>query len=153
YKCDRTMLGNVLVKAAADGLSIDGVCGELSGLAASNTVRVQLNKALKVKDLKRHEREMNAALAEWVPPGLSQRVLALAIDTHDEPFYGKSSAFEGYVCRGSAKAGTTHFIRVASAYLIWRDVRLTLAVTYVRSGEGMLGILKRLLRRLLTLGL
>src|SRR5712691_10911735 len=153
YKCDSQMLHHVLLKAAAEGMSIEGVCGELSGLAASNTVRVQLNKALKVKDLKRHEKNMNAALAEWLPPAVYERVLELAIDTHDEPFYGKSSTFEGYVCRGSAKAGTTHFIRLASVYLIWHDVRLTLAVTYVRSDEGMLRIVKRLLKRLVTIGL
>lgn len=153
YKCDSRMLQNVLLKAAIERKSIEGVCQELSGLAASNTVRVQMNKALKVKDLKRHEQGMNAALTEWIPSALRQRRLELAVDTHDEPFYGKSSAFNGYVCRGAAKAGTTHFIRVASVYLIWRDVRLTLAVTYVRSGEGMLRILKRLLKRLVSLGL
>src|SRR5258708_785374 len=153
YKCDSEMLRNVLLKAAAERMSIDAVCQELSGPAASNTLRVQLNKALTVKDLKRHEHGMNNALAEWLPPALYHRVLELAVDTHDEPFYGKSSAFEGYVCRGPAKAGTTHFIRVASVYLIWYDVRLTLAVTYVRTGEGMLTILKRPLKRLVAIGL
>jgi putative transposase len=153
YKCDSQMLRNMLLKAAADGLSIEVVCAELSGMAASNTLRVQLNKALNAKDLKRHEQGMNEALSEWLPSALYHRVLELAVDTHDEPFYGKSSAFDGYVCRGPAKAGTTHFIRVASVYLIWRDVRLTLVVTYVRSGEGMLCILKRLLKRLVAIGL
>jgi hypothetical protein len=38
-------------------------------------------------------------------------------------------------------------------YLIWRDVRLTLAVTYVRTGERMLPILKRLLKRVVAIGL
>jgi hypothetical protein len=153
YKCDSEMLHNVLLKAAAEGMSIETVCQELSGLAASNTLRVQLNKALNVKDLKLHEQGVNDALAEWIPPTLYARRLELAMDTHDEPFYGKSPAFEGYVCRGPAKAGTTRFIRLASVYLIWRDVRLTLAVTYVRSGEGMLCILKRLSKRLVAIGL
>ena len=153
YKCDSQMLYNVLLKAAAEGISIEAVCRELSGLAASNTLRVQLNKALNIKDLKRQEQGMNEALAEWLPAALHHRLLELAIDTHDEPFYGDSSAFEGYVCRGPAKAGTTHFIRLASVYLIWRDVRLTLAVTYVRTGEATLGIVKRLLKRVRAIGL
>jgi hypothetical protein len=153
YQCNSEMLHQVLLKAAAEGISIEAVCGELSGQAASNTLRVQLNKALKAKDLKQHEQGMNDALAEWIPASLYERRLELAVDTHDEPFYGKSAAFEGYVCRGPAKAGTTHFIRVASVYLIWRDVRLTLAVTYVQTGEGMLRILKRLLKRLVSIGL
>ncbi len=29
------------------------------------------------------------------------------------------------------KSGTTHFFRIASAYVIWHEVRLTLALTYV----------------------
>lgn len=153
YKCDRAMLHNVLLKAAAEGLSIEAVCQELSGLAASNTVRVQLNTVLDVKDLKDQERGMNEALAEWLPPALMHERLELALDTHDEPFYGKSSAFEGYVSRGAAKAGTTHFIRIASVYVIWRDVRLTLALTYVRSKEAMLCIVKRLLKQVTALGL
>jgi hypothetical protein len=153
YQCDSAMLYNILLKAAAEGISIEAVCQELSGLAASNTVRVQLNHVLKVKDLKQHEQEMNEALGEWLPSALHHRRLELAIDTHDEPFYGKSAAFEGFVCRGAAKAGTTHFIRIASVYVIWRDVRLTLAVTYVRTKEAMLRIVKRLLKRVATLGL
>ncbi len=153
YKCDSEMLRNVLLKAAAERMSIEGVCQELSGLAASNTVRVQLNKVLVVGDLKAHEQAMNAALAEWLPAGLAERRLDLAMDTHDEPFYGKHAAFDGYICRGRAKAGTTHFMRVASVYLIWKDVRLTLALTYVRPGETMLSILKRLLRRVVAIGL
>jgi hypothetical protein len=153
YKCDRAMLHNILLKAAADGLSIDAVCQELSGLAAANTVRVQLNKALNVKDLKQHEQQMNEALTEWLPPALYPRRLELALDMHDEPFYGKSSAFEEYVCRGPAKSGTTHFIRVASVYVIWRDVRLTVAVTYVRPKEPTLRIVKRLLKRVCAVGL
>jgi putative transposase len=153
YKCDRAMLCNVLLKAAADGQSIEAVCQDLSGLAASNTVRVELNKALDVKALKQHEPQMNEALTEWLPAALYPRRLELALDLHDEPCYGKSAALEGYVCRGPAKAGTTHFIRVASVYVIWRDVRLTLAVTYVRTKEATLRIVKRLLKRVAAIGL
>ena len=42
YKCDDEMLRNMLLKAAVEHLSINGVCQELSGLAASNTIQVQL---------------------------------------------------------------------------------------------------------------
>lgn len=153
YKCDSAMVVNVLLKAAADGLSIDAVCQELSGLAAANTLRVQLNKVLNVKALKQHQQQMNEALTEWLPPGLYPRRLELALDLHDEPYYGKSAALKDYVCRGPAKAGTTHFIRVASVYVIWRDVRLTLAVTYVRPKEATLCIVKRLLKRVAAVGL
>ncbi len=54
--------------------------------------------------------------------------------------------------RGQAKKGTTHFIRIATAYVIWRQVRLTLAVRYVLPGEIALENLQFLLDRLKTLG-
>jgi len=55
-------------------------------------------------------------------------------------------------CSGQAKKGTTHFIRIASAYVIWRQVRLTLALRYVLPDENALDILKILLKRLQELG-
>jgi hypothetical protein len=41
--------------------------------------------------------------------------LEVAIDFHDEPFYGKPADLRAVTCSGQAKKGTTHFIRVASA--------------------------------------
>jgi hypothetical protein len=41
---------------------------------------------------------------------------------------------------------------MATCYVIWRQVRLTLAVRYVLPGEAKLDIVKCLLRRLKTLG-
>jgi putative transposase len=55
-------------------------------------------------------------------------------------------------CGGQAKKGTTHFVRIATASVIWRQVRLTLAVHYVLPDEKTLGVLKILLERLKTLG-
>ena len=57
--------------------------------------------------------------------------LEVALDTQDEPFYGKTPALRAYTCKTRAKAGTSRFFRIASAYVIWREVRLTLALTYV----------------------
>lgn len=48
-------------------------------------------------------------------------------------------------CAGRAQYGTTHFICTATAYVIWRAVRLTLAVHYVLPDENILTLLKILL--------
>ena len=79
--------------------------------------------------------------------------LEVAIDTHDEPFYGKTSELLAYTCKDRAKAGTTHFFRIASAYVIWREVRLTLALTYVLPEDDLPSVVERLLQRLGQLGL
>ena len=89
--------------------------------------------------------EVNAALAESIPVSMKRTGLELAIDFHDEPCYAKQEALQQVTCSGKAKQGTTHFIRTASAYVIWRQVRLTLAVRYVLPAEETLHILQRLL--------
>ncbi len=152
YRCDTEMTLNVLLKAAADNSSVEAACAELEQVAASNTLREQLNNALDVADLRQHECELNAALASAIPAHLARSGLEIAIDWHDEPFYGKTPELRTYVCRGKAKQGTTRFFRIASAYLIWREVRLTLALTYVLPEHSTLEVVQRLLQRLGHLG-
>jgi hypothetical protein len=88
-----------------------------------------LNAALAEADLRQQEAEMNAALQASMPVGMPRGGLEVAIDRHDEPFYGKTPDLRAYTCKTRAKAGTSRFFRIASAYVIWREVRLTLALT------------------------
>jgi hypothetical protein len=74
-------------------------------------------------------------------------------DTHDEPFYGKTPELLTYTRKGQAKAGTTHFFRIATAYVSWHEVRLTLALTYVLPEDDLSSVVERLLQRLGHLGL
>ncbi len=152
YRCETEMTLDVLLKAAADNSSIEAACAELEQVATSNTVREQLNTALDVANLRQHECELNAALASSIPTHLLRSGLAIAIDLHDEPFYGKTPELRTYACRGKAKQGTTRFFRIASAYLVWRDMRLTLGITYVLPEHSILAVLQRLLERLTHLG-
>ena len=72
----------------------------------------------------------------------------MALDMHDEPFYGTTPALRTYVCRGEAKEGTTHFYRVATLYAMWRAVRVTLAITYVLPEESTLSVVQHLRQRM-----
>ncbi len=151
YRCRTEMVFDVLLKASAEGSSIEAVCNDLDDVADSNTIREQLNEALPIEQLRQQENEVNDALAESIPASMKRSGLELAIDFHDEPCYAKQEALRAVTCRGRAKQGTTHFIRTATAYVIWRDVRLTLAVHYVLPEENTLDIVKILLKRLRTL--
>ncbi len=148
YQCDTDMIFNILFKAATDCVSIETACNDLLNTASSNRVREHLNEQLDVCYLREQECEMNRALAEKIPDEIFEQKLEVAFDFHDEPFYGKTPELRTYTCRGKAKKGTTHFFRIASAYVIWRDIRLTLAVTYVLPEDTTLEVLKRLLFRL-----
>ena len=148
YRCDTQMLFSVLTKAALDNGSLETACDDLVDVADSNTLREQLNDALDVADLQRQEVEMNAALVADLPAELSRDGVEVAIDFHDEPFYGKTPEMRTYTCRDRAKKGTTRFFRIASASVMWRGIRLTLALTYVLPEYSTLEVVKRLLGRL-----
>ena len=124
YRCTTEMVLDVILKASAERSSIEAACQDLIGVAGSNTVREYLNAALEVVQLREQEAEMNAALAASIPKGMKREGIEVAIDLHDEPFYGQRPDLLAVTCRGQAKKGTTHFIRIASAYVIWRQVRL-----------------------------
>jgi putative transposase len=103
--------------------------------------------------LRQHEAELNAALADRLPPQIQRRGLEAAIDEHDEPFYGKTPALRAYTCHGRSRQGTTYFFRIFSAYVIYRQMRLTLAVTFALPEEKNDVVVQRLHQRLQALRL
>ncbi len=153
YRCTTGQTFDLLLKAVAEGSSLEAVCADSSGVVASNTLREQMNGALPISQLHRQESDMNAALQAAIPNGMPGGGLEVALDTHDEPFYGKTPALCAYTCKTRAKDGTTRFFRIASAYVIWQEVRLTLALTYVLPDDTLPTVVERLLTRLKRIGL
>jgi putative transposase len=152
YICKTDMILNVLIKASAENSSLEAACADLEETADSNTIREYLNEALPIKELREQEKQVNKVLESGTPEDLVRTDIEIAIDFHDEPFYGKQAGTRQVTCAGQAKKGTTHFVRIATAYIIWRQVRLTLAVRYVLPEDETLEILKFLLKRLKKLG-
>ena len=148
YKCNRELVCNVLMKAALEGMSVESMCADLLVATESNTVRAYLYAMLDVCELRRHECEMNASLAACVPSELPRQGREMALDYHDEPFYGKSPELRSYACRAQAKEGTTHVYRLASLYIMWRQVRVTLAITYVLPEDSTQQVVQRLVERM-----
>lgn len=152
YICHTEMILNVLIKASAESSSLEAVCADLEAVADSNTMREYLNAALPIQELRTQEEQVNEALAGCIPDDLVRTEVEVAIDFHDEPFSGKEEETRQVTCSAQAKKGTPHFVRIGTAYSIWRQVRLTLAVRYVLPEEKTLDILKFLLNRLKPLG-
>jgi putative transposase len=152
YCCKTDMIFDLLMKASAECSSLEAACADLEEVADSNTVREYVNKYLPADQLSDQEDEANRALAECIPEKMARKGIEIAVDFHDEPFYGRLEATRAVTCSGQAKKGTTHFVRIATAYVIWRQVRLTLAVHYVMPEEKALDVLKVLLKRLKNLG-
>ncbi|MFZ1041371.1 MAG: hypothetical protein WCA79_13235, partial [Anaerolineales bacterium] len=143
---------DVLLKASAECSSLEASCADLAEVADSNTICEYLNEAIEIKQLRQQEGQVNVALASCIPASMQREGIEIAVDFHDEPFYGKEEESRRVTVHGQAKKGTTHFIRIATAYVIWRQVHLTLAVRYVLPGETALESLQFLLERLKTLG-
>lgn len=145
-KASTEMVLDVLVHAAVNGQSIEASCAELSGSADSNTLREYVNKAFQVERLAEVERRVNTALIAELPKKLHKKIHKVAIDLHEQPFYGKADSLLKYASRGQAKQGTTYFYRIATAYLIHQGMRLTLGIVFVHSGMSLAACTLQLLK-------
>lgn len=105
YTCSTEMVLDVLIEAAVKRQTIETTCTHLEQMVEGETVRGYLNEQLRVNDLYGLEWDLNQALAAGLPRRLRKTKLHLAIDFHDEPFYGHSPKLVAYTCRGEAKAG------------------------------------------------
>lgn len=147
YKSSSEMVFDVLMKAASEGISIDAACRDLEKTVGANTIRELLNEQLPKEKLAEHEKAMNEALSANLPATFKGKGVTAAIDEHDEPFYGKTKELRDYACRSRAKAGTTRFFRIISLYVMVRQMRLTVAVAFVRPEDETVEIVQRLLER------
>jgi hypothetical protein len=80
YVVTSEMLMDVLFKAAAERMSIEAACADLTQVADSNSIREHLNACFRVEHLRQAEAEMNAALAARMPVQLLGHRLAVALD-------------------------------------------------------------------------
>jgi hypothetical protein len=147
YLCQTRDLWQVLVTAAARHSTIEATCNDLPGAPDSNTVRGYLNEQLTPDQIRTLEQDCNRALASRWPHWLWSQPLEVAGDLHDECYYGESDDQDpaSWVCRGEKRAGTTHFYRCATLYILRQRFRLTLAVSFVHPDEDLVQVLQRLL--------
>jgi hypothetical protein len=134
---------HILVKASAEANTIEDTCNRLESASCSNAIRYQLKKNLLV-DIKSLEDEANKALLEHLPPGIKGKKQEGAIDLVFIPYHGEAYQSEDEIRRSQAKSGTTHFHCYATAYVIKKNKRLTLALTYVRKNDSLIDVLERL---------
>jgi hypothetical protein len=147
YRCQTADLWRLLLAAAARRTTLEAACADLTGAPDANTVRGYLTEQLSPAGIPELEQQWNDLLRTLIPDWLRGRPQEIAVDFHDEPYYGRDDPEDddNWVCRGEARAGTTRFYRCATAYLMLHDVRLTLAVVFVKPKMDKVVILKRLL--------
>lgn len=143
-RCTVSKLLQVLFFAAARVISIYAACQRLREAPGDQTMRDALLATLPA--YAKLQRLVNRALAGDLPPSLRRRRHTLAIDLTLLPYHGQAWQDEKEIYRGPAKSGTSHFHAYASAYVVCRGQRFTVALTRVEKGEKMAEVVKRLVR-------
>lgn len=149
-KCHTVDVLRLLAAASAERSSIESACRETETGPSGNRVRERLEAELPqgLEELRTLEASFNEALVERVPTCVFKRRRQIAIDLVFIPYHGQPDQDRREIRRGQAKHGTTHFHCYATAYVILKNKRYTLALTYVWGNERPLEVLQRLLARL-----
>jgi hypothetical protein len=135
----------LLCYAAARITSLGAACKALLHAPGYQATHDALLATLpKIRELLRH---LNRALQGDLPHALRRRRQPLAIDLHLVPYHGSPLHDEDEVYRGPAKSGTSHFHAYATAYVIRKGQRFTVALAYVRKGQPLKGVIRELLRQ------
>jgi hypothetical protein len=148
YKCTTDDLLNVLLGVAANQGTLESVCHDLVGTPDAATIRGYFNEELCVEDLPDLAQRFNEALADEIPSRVWQQRCDVAMDFHDRPYYGKTPQATGLWVRGRARDGTTRFYRVATAYVMMKNLRVTLAIRFVVAEDETVTIVRDLQKAL-----
>lgn len=143
---------HILLAAAAQGSTIEAACSDGQDGPDANTIRQVLREGVTNDRFDVIEAAINTALAARLPRWLQRRPLDLAFDLHDEPYYGHAEEEADFICRGEAQQGTTRFYRCATAYVLARGVRFTLAVQFLLKTDRLPEVVATLRTRVASLG-
>ena len=149
-KVSAPTLWAVLLVAAAEVTSIHAACTRLDDLASEETLRKALYASL--PEFAELQRRLNDALAGRLPRALRRRTQRLAIDLTLIPYHGEPFRDEAEVYRSLAKDGTSHFHAYATAYVVLKGQRFTVALTAVAKGEPLKAVVQRLLKQASSVG-
>ena len=142
-KCTASTLLAVLFYAAARITSPAAACKALVRAPSYQAAHDALLATL--PPLHQLQLRLNRALQGDLPKALRRRRQPIAIDLHLVPYHGRPLHTEDEVYRSKAKDGTSHFHAYATAYLVVRGQRYTVALAYVRKGQPLAEVIRSLL--------
>ena len=142
-KCTAEVLWAVLFYAAARITSLAAACAALRDAPSDSAAHAALVATLPA--IPELQRRVNRALQGDLPHGLRRRRQPVAIDLHLIPYHGLPLHELREIYRSQAKSGTCSFHAYATAYVIRRGLRFTVALTWVQRGEPLRQVIQRLL--------
>src|ERR1044071_1261476 len=150
-RCTALNLLTVLFYAAARLISRAAACASLRDAPSDSATHAALTATL--PEIDELQRRLNRALQGDLPQALRRRRHPLAIDLILIPYHGAPHKDAREVYRGQAKSGTTHFHAYATAYVIKKGQRFTVALAYVRKGDDLADVVRGLLRQAARAGM
>lgn len=142
-KCRAATLWSVLFFAAARMCSLAAACVALANAPSDTAVHDALLAGL--PDFAHLQRRLNRALQGDLPKALRRKRQPLAIDLTLIPYHGQPLHQVNEIYRSQAKSGTTHFHAYATAYVLRKGLRFTVALTAVSRQEALSEVIRRLL--------
>jgi hypothetical protein len=149
-RCSSSVMIAVLFYAAARMVSISNACARLRQAPSDETFRQALLATL--PQWAELQRRLNRALSADLPKCLYKRPQRIALDTHPIPYHGQPLREPNEICRGQSRHGTTHFHDYATAYVVRKGYRFTLAMAWIRQNDSYTDIVQRLLRQVRKCG-
>jgi putative transposase len=143
--CTVAVILHVLFTAAARLLSVSAACADLDQAPSDETMRKAVLATL--PQYAQLQKDVNRALVGDLPKSLRKREQRLAIDLHLVPYYGEVEEGDKDIYRSKADKGTNNFYAYASAYVVYKGQRYTVALAPVERGKTM----KEVVQSLLTL--
>jgi hypothetical protein len=143
-KCTASTLLQVLLIAAARVVSIFAACRDLADAPSDQTIRNALAATLPAPP--ELEQRLNRALATKLPRALRRKSRMVAIDLTLIPYHGQPAHDKKEIYRSAPKSGTTHFHAYATAVVVHKGHRYTLALMRVEYGVAIKDVVQQLLR-------
>jgi Transposase DDE domain len=152
WKCTPDVIWQVVLLAAAKAISLFAACRDLAHAPCDNSVRGALANGLPAR-CQTLERRLAAALCQDLPRVVRRRAWELAIDYHLIPYHGEPRRCSNELYRSKPKSGTTKFHCYATAQIVVKGHRYTLAATYVLQSHSLVQVLSLLLDRIADRGI
>jgi hypothetical protein len=146
-----SMILTILFAAAARISSLSDTCQRLRRVPDEHAVAEALYSGLPAYDALK--RQVNSALAGHLPKALRRRPQVVALDMTLLCYYGADGRTNPEVYRSKPKRGTSSFYAYASAYVIRKGLRYTVALTAVTRGQALAEVARELLAQVRKAGI
>ena len=143
-KCTTSVLFRILLIAAGRVVSVFAACRDLADAPCSHTVYDALSASF--PGIQELEKRLNRSLWHALPKALLRKSRILAIDLTLIPYHGKPALDIKEIFRSKPKSGTRHFHAYATATVVHKGYRYTVALMHVEYGAGMKEVVQKLVQ-------